>query len=66
MMEKTEYFIFGGTGPKTKIDYAIPQDNDAELIVFDDDIRAGHFITDGIYNTTYVLSPQKCTVYMTK
>lgn len=66
MMEKTEFFIFGNRGPVTKTEYTIPTDNDAELVVFADNIRAAYFNNEGIFNTTLLLAPEKCNIYIKK
>ncbi|MBQ8408720.1 MAG: ComEC/Rec2 family competence protein [Clostridia bacterium] len=66
MMTKTEYFVFGNRGPLTKAEYGIPTDNDAELIVFSDEIRAAYFNTEGVTNTTLIMAPEKCHIYITK
>jgi hypothetical protein len=66
MMKKSEYFIFGNKGPVTKTTYGIPAENDARLIVFADDIRAAYFDSEGIINTTMIMSPEKCHIYIKK
>lgn len=61
-----EYIIFGNVGPKIKKKYTLPENYDADLLMFADKTHAAYFNGDNIANVTYALIDENCKVIIDK
>ncbi len=66
LFNKTDYFIFGNRGPKTKTQYTLPELADPQLVIFADDTRVAYFNPPENYGVTYAKAEDGCEIYMGK
>ncbi len=58
--DKSEFIIFGDSGPKSKTYYSIPDNDITEVVAFSDDIRVSYFKENGRIGAEYYKVPNVC------
>ena len=59
-LEKSEFFVMGNSGPKTKSYYSLPNNRFAEVIVFSDNIRAAYYTENKNISAEYYIVEDNC------
>lgn len=59
-IQNAEYIVFGNAGPKIKSSFSLPDQRDADILVFADKNIASHYEYDISDNITYAFSENKC------
>lgn len=63
---RSQYVIFGNSGPKTKSEFSIPENNKIKVIVFADDIRAAFFNSDSVKGGSMFIAKERFEINIEK
>ena len=61
-LAEAEYIIFGNVGPVIKAEYSLPDEHDADAVIFADKLHAAYFDSSNTSLVAFILSEKECLI----
>ncbi len=65
-LSKSDYLIFGNSGPVTKSYFSLPEGSSPRAVIFPDRLRIAYYTGNGVFGTSYIFSQDTCDIEFKK